>query len=117
MYNVLYQVKKSCEKVLSLSVREPLMKVLAGVEYILRRSQVLSTLSSVPSCVYNVSFKDWEAYAASHVSLCSQLEQLTHLILDWRKLELRFVSVVCLALSHENKQFQILEFSSGPVFL
>jgi midasin len=67
----LVQVRVSCEKVLSLSVQEPLMKILAGLEYILRKSQ------------------DWEAYAASHVSLRQQLDQLTQLILDWRRLELR----------------------------
>lgn len=34
------QIVKSCDKVLSLSVQEPLMKILAGLEYILRRAQV-----------------------------------------------------------------------------
>ena len=35
------------------------------------------------------SFKDWEEYAASHVSLGPQLESITQLILDWRARELR----------------------------
>jgi midasin len=67
----LVQVMKSCERVLSLGVQEPLMKVLAGLEYILRKAQ------------------DWEAYAASHVSLGSQLEELTMLVLDWRRMEFK----------------------------
>jgi midasin len=66
----LVQIVKSCDKVLSLSVTDPLMKILSGLEYILRKAQ------------------DWEAYAASHVSLCTQLEALTQLILDWRRMEL-----------------------------
>ena len=39
-YVLCIQVQVSCGKVLSLSVQEPLMKILAGLEYILRKSQV-----------------------------------------------------------------------------
>lgn len=38
--NVNLQIMKACDKVLSLSIQEPLMKVLAGLEYILRKAQV-----------------------------------------------------------------------------
>ena len=37
------------------------------------------------------TLQDWEAYASSGVSLYSQLEALTQLILDWRRLELKLV--------------------------
>ena len=46
------QVRVSCEKVLSLSVQEPLMKILAGLEYILRKSQVrLILLCNLSLCM------------------------------------------------------------------
>lgn len=35
----LLQILKACEKVLSLDVRSPLMKVLAGLEFILKKAQ------------------------------------------------------------------------------
>lgn len=49
------------------------------------------TFSIIYFCI-----QDWEAYAASHVSLSSQLEALTQIILDWRRLELKYVCALCL---------------------
>ena len=40
VYSIL-QIQKSCERVLSLNIQEPLMKILAGLEYVLKKSQVL----------------------------------------------------------------------------
>ena len=42
------QITKACEKVLSLDVNSPLMKVLAGLEYILKKSQVISAIPCMP---------------------------------------------------------------------
>ena len=91
---------KSCDKVLSLSVMDPLMKILSGLEYILRKAQVMMMLQLRCACVHICRFRrhsllciqDWEAYAASQVSLCTQLEALTQLILDWRRMELKYVT-------------------------
>jgi midasin len=52
------------------------MKILSGLEYVLKKAQ------------------DWEAYASSGVSLYGQLEALSQLILDWRRLELKLVMIV-----------------------
>ena len=37
----------ACEKVLSLDIREPLMKILTGLEYVLRKAQVKVPLHSL----------------------------------------------------------------------
>lgn len=38
------QINEACEKVLSLSIHEPLMKILSGLEYVLRKAQVSKVL-------------------------------------------------------------------------
>lgn len=42
-----------------------------------------------------LSFKDWEAFACSHVSIRTELDSLTALVLDWRKMELKYVKLQC----------------------
>lgn len=37
--------------------------------------------------------KDWEAVAASRVSIASHMEEITQLVIRWRSLELRFVQM------------------------
>lgn len=35
-------------------------------------------------------WKDWESNAAKHVSLKDHLDNVTHLIIQWRKMELKY---------------------------
>eukprot|EP01135_Chromosphaera_perkinsii_P003042 Nk52_evm24s233 gene=Nk52_evmTU24s233 len=59
------------KKILSFPVSSPVMKILAGLELLLKKSQ------------------DWEQYAAKHVSLKEALTSISNLIIEWRKLELK----------------------------
>lgn len=81
------------------------MKILSGLEYILRKAQVIMLLQlRVYTLIWKaLCIQDWEAYAASHVSLCTQLEALTQLILDWRRMELKYVLCVILAHTHKGR--------------
>ena len=36
-----------------------------------------------------LSLQDWEAYASSYYSLSQEMESLMHLVIHWRRLELR----------------------------
>ncbi|XP_065904261.1 midasin-like isoform X2 [Dysidea avara] len=67
---VLNQIKESAVRVLSLPVNVPVMKVLSGLEYILKKAQ------------------DWETYASSKVSLMVHLDEITQLVIEWRRKEL-----------------------------
>ncbi|XP_067673927.1 midasin-like [Haliotis asinina] len=58
------------DRVLSFPVTCPVMKFLTGLELVLEKSQ------------------DWEANAAAHVSMATQLADITSMIIQWRKLEL-----------------------------
>ncbi|XP_055345106.1 midasin-like isoform X4 [Paramacrobiotus metropolitanus] len=58
------------QRILSFPATEPVAKFLAGLELLLDRCQ------------------HWEAKAHSGVSLQPQLEQISRLVLDWRRLEL-----------------------------
>ncbi|XP_048240547.1 midasin-like [Haliotis rufescens] len=58
------------DRVLSFPVTCPVMKFLTGLELLLEKSQ------------------DWEANAAAHVSMATQLADVTTMIIQWRKLEL-----------------------------
>ncbi|XP_078492436.1 midasin isoform X3 [Ciona intestinalis] len=59
------------DRILSFSVNEPIMKYISGLELLLEKSQ------------------EWELNASRHVSLFRHLEEITTLILDWRKMELK----------------------------
>ncbi|CAO3702357.1 unnamed protein product [Rhizopus stolonifer] len=59
-----------CDRILTFSILSPVAKFLTGVELLLQKSE------------------DWEAYAAKHVSLQSQRDELVALIVQWRQLEL-----------------------------
>lgn len=67
---ILQQLIVICDKILGFSVLSPVAKFLTGIEILLQKSE------------------DWEAYAAKHVSLSAQREELTSLIVRWRQLEL-----------------------------
>ncbi|XP_041350636.1 midasin-like [Gigantopelta aegis] len=66
----LKQLQLIVKRIMSFSVTSPVMRFLTGLELLLEKSQ------------------DWEANAASHVSMTTQLTELTSLIIQWRKLEL-----------------------------
>lgn len=67
---VLQHLIDICDRLLSFSILSPVSKFLTGIELLLQKSE------------------DWEAYAAKHVSLRVQREELTALIVSWRQLEL-----------------------------
>lgn len=67
---VLQQLIVITDRILGFSILSPVAKFLTGVELLLQKSE------------------DWEAYAAKHVSLAAQREELTGLIIRWRQLEL-----------------------------
>ncbi|KAI8373712.1 hypothetical protein BD560DRAFT_327897 [Blakeslea trispora] len=67
---ILEQLVVICDRILTFSVLSPVAKFLTGVELLLQKSE------------------DWEAYAAKHVSLKDQREELIGLIISWRQLEL-----------------------------
>ena len=73
----------------SLSVNVPVMKVLTGLEYILKKAQVHSCLLVAGECVL---LQDWEAYASSKVSLAVHLTEITNLVIEWRKKELKYTT-------------------------
>ena len=59
-----------------------------------------------PLCISNTSlttfmylFKEWESNASRHVSIRIYLDQITHMIIRWRKLELRLAELRILFLS------------------
>ncbi|XP_037082370.1 midasin-like [Pollicipes pollicipes] len=66
----LVQLRRTIDRVLQLKVTTPLVKVVTGLELVLERAQ------------------DWEQNAHKGVSLSTQLEEITDLVLRWRKLEL-----------------------------
>ncbi|CEP09720.1 hypothetical protein [Parasitella parasitica] len=67
---ILEQLVVICDRILTFSILSPVAKFLTGVELLLQKSE------------------DWEAYAAKHVSLKDQREELISLIVSWRQLEL-----------------------------
>jgi midasin (ATPase involved in ribosome maturation) len=67
---ILEQLVVICDRLLTFSILSPVAKFLTGVELLLQKSE------------------DWEAYAAKHVSLKDQREELISLIVSWRQLEL-----------------------------
>jgi midasin len=71
LYFLPQQLLTIIERIKSFSVTQPLMKFLTGLEVLLQKAQ------------------DWESIAARHVSLMSHLEEVTLLVINWRKLELK----------------------------
>ncbi|KAI9260402.1 hypothetical protein EDC94DRAFT_542138 [Helicostylum pulchrum] len=67
---ILEQLIVICDRILTFSILSPVAKFLTGIELLLQKSE------------------DWEAYAAKHVSLKDQREELIALIVSWRQLEL-----------------------------
>lgn len=68
--NSIFQLVTIVERIQRFPVTSPLMKFVNGLEIILAKGQ------------------EWEQIAAKHVSLSSHLESITHMIIQWRKLEL-----------------------------
>ena len=60
------------------------MKFVTGLEVILAKAQ------------------DWEQVAAKHVSLSTNLEALTQIIIQWRKLELGYETVFLTNVAFSN---------------
>ncbi|XP_046844513.1 midasin-like isoform X2 [Xenia sp. Carnegie-2017] len=67
----LAQLCQTIERILSFSVTSPVMKILNGLEILLKYSQ------------------EWECNASRHVSIRINLNEVTQMIIQWRKLELR----------------------------
>lgn len=67
---ILSLIARLADKILTLPIDAPLMKVLSGVEMLLQKAQ------------------DWQQYAASHVSLAKHLSDLSSLVARWRRMEL-----------------------------
>ncbi|PFX16223.1 Midasin [Stylophora pistillata] len=67
----LMQLLVVIQRILSFPVTSPVMKILTGLEVLLRKAQ------------------DWESNAAKHVSLRDHLDNVTQLIIQWRKMELK----------------------------
>ncbi|XP_035384712.1 midasin isoform X1 [Electrophorus electricus] len=67
----LLQITVVMERILNFSLSSPLAKFLNGLEILLSKAQ------------------DWESNASRSVSLRTELEPITQLIIQWRKLELR----------------------------
>ncbi|WVW78385.1 hypothetical protein I302_100339 [Kwoniella bestiolae CBS 10118] len=63
-------IKDRCERILLLSSRSPVAQVLSAMEQLL------------------IHTEDWEAYANRDNSLGSFRDEISHLIIDWRRLEL-----------------------------
>ncbi|KAI8339482.1 hypothetical protein BC941DRAFT_349381, partial [Chlamydoabsidia padenii] len=67
---VLQQLVTICDRILGFSITSPVAKFLTGVELLLQKSE------------------DWEAYAAKHVSIKTERDELISMIIRWRQLEL-----------------------------
>jgi len=67
---ILMQLLQLAHRVLNLSSNTPLMKLLTGLELLLKKAE------------------EWESYAARHVSLKKELVELGILVARWRKMEL-----------------------------
>ena len=67
---VLIQLIRLCHRIASLPCDCPVMKMLAGVETLLKTAET------------------WEAYAAKHVSIKRELKDMSTLVARWRKMEL-----------------------------
>ncbi|GAB1601935.1 midasin-like [Argonauta hians] len=68
----LKQLQTISERILTFPLTSPIMKVLSGLELVLYKAQ------------------DWESVAAKHVSLETELHDISNLIVDWRKFELSY---------------------------
>ncbi|KAI8077784.1 uncharacterized protein BX664DRAFT_270456, partial [Halteromyces radiatus] len=67
---ILQQLITICDRILGFSITSPVAKFLTGVELLLQKSE------------------DWEAYAAKHVSIKTERDELIAMIVRWRQLEL-----------------------------
>ncbi|KAJ3074248.1 AAA ATPase midasin [Podochytrium sp. JEL0797] len=68
---ILLNIRVMNNRLASFAITSPIMKLLTGVELLFQKCH------------------EWETYASSAVSLKSHLEQMTLLIVRWRKLELQ----------------------------
>ncbi|WVF69714.1 hypothetical protein IAT40_004493 [Kwoniella sp. CBS 6097] len=63
-------IRERCERMLMLDIRSPVALILSAMEQLL------------------VHTEDWEGYANRENSLSAYRDEITHLIIEWRKLEL-----------------------------
>ncbi|XP_076872534.1 midasin isoform X2 [Brachyhypopomus gauderio] len=89
----LLQITVVVERILNFSLSSPLAKFLNGLEILLSKAQ------------------DWENNASRSVSLRAELEPITQLIIQWRKLELK-----CWSSSLDNAMKQHAEKSNKHWF-
>ncbi|KAJ3030565.1 UNVERIFIED_CONTAM: AAA ATPase midasin [Siphonaria sp. JEL0065] len=68
---ILLNIRVMNNRLASFAITSPIMKLLTGVELLFQKCH------------------EWETYASSAVSLKGHLEQMTNLIVRWRKLELQ----------------------------
>ncbi|XP_029647301.1 midasin-like [Octopus sinensis] len=68
----LRQLETISKRILTFPLTSPIMKILSGLELLLYKAQ------------------DWESVAAKHVSLETELHDISNLIVDWRKFELSY---------------------------
>ncbi|WVQ75947.1 hypothetical protein IAR50_005582 [Cryptococcus sp. DSM 104548] len=67
---VLVHIRERCERILNLDTRSPVAQVLSTLEYLLLHTE------------------DWESYANRENSLSSFRDEISKMIIEWRKLEL-----------------------------
>ncbi|KAH6928550.1 hypothetical protein HPB50_016887 [Hyalomma asiaticum] len=72
----LTKLRQVCNRVLDLPVSSPVMKVLQGLEILLAAGTALLLL------------QDWEKGAHRKISISCELNELTYLVVRWRKMEL-----------------------------
>ncbi|CAO3637326.1 unnamed protein product [Cunninghamella blakesleeana] len=101
---ILEQLITICDRILSFSITSPVSKFLTGIELLLQKSE------------------DWEAYAAKHVSLSAERDELIKMIIRWRQLELNCWPKLLAAQEQYNKTpvyelwFQLYDAINVPIF-
>lgn len=96
----MFQITVVIERILAFSLSSPLAKFLNGLEILLSKSQVGGNKAIYVKSIMCFSYymrlrvvvvfsQDWENNASRTVSLRNELETITQLIIQWRKLELK----------------------------
>ncbi|ORX62530.1 hypothetical protein DM01DRAFT_1278333, partial [Hesseltinella vesiculosa] len=67
---ILQQLVTICDRILGFDITSPVAKFMTGFEILLQKSE------------------DWQAYAAKHVSIQAQRDEVVAMIVRWRQLEL-----------------------------
>ncbi|OPL21515.1 hypothetical protein AM593_07250, partial [Mytilus galloprovincialis] len=87
------------DRIKSFAVTSPVIKFLTGIELLLEKAQ------------------DWESNAAKHVSMMTELSEITAVIIEWRKLELscwsKCLDTVCRKHSRKANISEVLQTYEG----